>query len=258
MRIFVPSRDRPGNVPRMERLAGGAKLVWLVPEEQEHAYRRYGATEVVTGHPRKSHKMNEALDRFNDDWCVFSDDDCSAMFRLGTDLIRRRITLEDAAVEFVAIGERRQEHLVNMICLHNAKFINLTLYSWGRATGWFFAVAPGTECRFDESLPYCEDLDFAARCFDRYGGIAIPGWILGHYRMGDPNSHFRNLLGESDFRPLVARLLITRYPHLFRWDGGLVEFTRALPPVPKKRLRSATAPIGATRPGTASRGRKRP
>jgi len=223
MRVFVPSLGRAHHVPRMESLAGNSHLVWLVPEDEEPAYREAGAKMVVTGPREKSAKINEALDRFGNEWCVFSDDDCHGLVRLGRNQEVVPLTLGDAANHFVAAGRRHREHLVSITALTNRHFMGPSVTPWGQTVGWFFAVAPGTSIRLDESLPTAEDLDFAARCFRRYGSIARPNYIQGDYRVGGQDSHFDH---SPEAKAAAFAELALRYPELFRADGDKIIYLR--------------------------------
>ena len=206
----------------MESLAGDCHLVWLVPENQEAAYRDAGARMVVTGPRGKAAKINAVLDRFNDEWCVFSDDDCQGIVRLSKDG-PVPITLGEAAHHFVALGRRDKEHLVNITAMTNRHFMGPSVTPWGQLVGWFFAVAPFTVVSMDEELPTAEDLDFAARCFRRYGSIARPNYIQGDYRVGGRDSHFDH---SSDAKAAAFAGLEVRYPELFRAEGDKIIYLR--------------------------------
>jgi len=219
MRIYIPSLDRPGNVPEMQAQAGIAELVWLVPEDQEQAYRKAGAKSVITGPRDKPSKINAILDAYPDQWRVFSDDDCRRLTILNDSGASVRCTLGLAASEYIAVGNRRRDHLVAMPNMSNAHFAARRVSDWGSTVGWFFAVAPDTECRLDPEMPYGDDVDFACRVFMRYGRIARVGWIIGDYRYGDRDSHFRvEHMAQND----VHRALIARYPGLLQWKNDAV------------------------------------
>lgn len=223
MRVFVPSLGRAHHVARMESLAGGAELVWLVPEWEVDAYREAGAKHTMIGPPGKSAKINEALDRFNNEWCVFSDDDCHGLFQLTRDGRAAPITLLQAAQTFIAAGQKDHEHLVTITALNNRRFMNHGVTPWGQTVGWFFAVAPGTSIRLDEDLAIAEDLDFAARCFRKYGSIARLNYIQGDYRVGGKDSHFDH---SSEAKAAVFASLELRYPDLFRAEGDKIKYVR--------------------------------
>ena len=208
-RVYVPSRNRPHHVPRMLDLAGGIELVWLVSEEQADAYRAYGAKRVIVCEPGKEAKHNLVLDRFGDRWCVFSDDDCRGL-RMLTNGRRHRTTLSRAAAEFVRVGEARRDRLVSMPAFTNMRFMSETVSDWGAASGWFFAVAPGTPERFDASVPIFSDSDYAARIFLRYGRIARVNHVRGEYDWGGSASNYDYARRVDGWR-VVAR----RYPELF-------------------------------------------
>lgn len=215
MRVFVPSRNRWANVPTMQALAGHANLVWLVPADQAAAYAEAGATTIVTGPPGKSAKVNDALDRFNDEWCVFTDDDVTHLSWLTAPSKTRPTTLGEAAEEYVRVGEAMRAPLVVIPCIRNAMFLKPTVSGWTRSVDWFFAVAPHTKCRYDESLAYFGDTEFAAQCFDRYGRIARPNYIMGDYRINDASSQY-----SADDRGPAAEVILRRYPHLFKRAKG--------------------------------------
>jgi hypothetical protein len=190
--------------------------VWCVPLEQADAYQRAGARHILTGPAGKAAKMNEVLDAHPDEWCVFSDDDCRKMTWLNDSGGLVKCTLGLAASDYIAVGNRRRDHLVAIPNMSNAHFAARRVSDWGSTVGWFCAVAPNTECRFDEALPYGEDIDFACRVFDRYGRIARVGWIIGDYRYGGPESHFR---AQHENRAALNRALIERWPGLLEWKS---------------------------------------
>lgn len=214
--IYVPSLHRPGNVPTMEKLAGEAELVWLVPPEEEQAYREAGATRVEVGHPHKYQKVNAVLDARPDVWNVFSDDDCSRVIRLEPDGTFSEITLGEAADEYVEVGKRRRDSLVIVTQITNRTFLRRSISDWGTNNGWFFAVAPHTTPRWDTTLRSCGDADFAAQHFVNYGRISRVNWIMPTYRLADKASHFA---AEYKDHSATFKIIIDRYPHLFEWHG---------------------------------------
>jgi hypothetical protein len=216
MRIFVTSLDRPGNVAPMMELAGEAELVWCVPEEQADAYRAHGAEHIEVGPPGKCEKINAILDSHAEEWCVFTDDDCRRLTRLNADGSYERITLDEAAREYVRVGIERRDHFVTIPNMQNVRFASRKVSNWGSTVGWFGAIAPHTECRYDPSLVIAHDVDFAAQVFDRYGRISRVGWIIGEYRYADKASHFRD---EHANRQRGNGEVILRYPHLLYWKS---------------------------------------
>lgn len=215
MRIFVPSINRPHHVPEMNRKRGAdTTLTWLVPDWQAEAYHAYGADDMILGPWSKSEFMNRVLDRYSDQWCVFSDDDCVELVRLTGDRLAPT-TLGDVAREYVRVGAGRGDYLVNMPHMTNRLYMNHSVSSWGPITGWFFAVGPGCAVRFDLTLAVGEDVDFGARVVERYGRLCRPNWIQGRYKMGGPTSNFDH---DRDDLP-CSEQLARRYPHLIAGWG---------------------------------------
>lgn len=200
----------------MKRMAGaGVRLVWLVPGEQAEAYRAFGADAVITGPHSKSVFMNLILDHYADQWCVFSDDDCREMVMLSERDRLVDVPLGMVAREFVRVGRQRGDHLVNIPHITNRRYMNHTVSDWGPISGWFFAVAPDTECRFDPSLRVAEDVDFGAQVVERYGRLARPNYVQATYLMGGAKSNFNH---ERDDLPCSA-IVAARYPHLIAGYG---------------------------------------
>ena len=234
MRIYVTSLSRPHNVARMESLAGGAELVWCIPEEQVWDYTRAGARHFVTGPPGKPEKINAVLDQYGDDWCVFTDDDCRGMKMLTELGSRGPISLGTAAAEFIIIGRMRRDSYVGIACLTNPRFMSYSISSWGQTTGWFYAQAPNTPERHDPSFGVAHDIEFAARMCDRYGRIARPNYIQGDYLMGDQASHFRE---EHKRKAVGFARLVRLYPHLFAsYTDDNIKYRRL--PAPRHRAGS--------------------
>jgi hypothetical protein len=215
MDIHVISLDRPQNVPGMEALSGGARLIWCVPEAQAADYRAAGAKNIYVGPPGKAAKINLLLDTKPDEWVVITDDDCQKLVRLMPNGQRIPISLHEAAVEYVGIGERGRYGFVAIPDFTNGLYMNGKISTWGRTIGWFAAHAPGFRCRYDEQIHGAEDTDIACQAYLEYGRIARPNWIMGVYRVGGPDSHFLSMHQDWD----SIRVMAERYPMLVQWDG---------------------------------------
>src|SRR5262245_40046848 len=229
----------------MQRMAGGAELVWCVVQEEVPYYRRAGARLTITVPIGKARAVNRVLDRFGADWCVCSDDDCQGLWQLGSGGRALPMTLNEAAQAFVTIGTARRDALVTITHVTNRAYLNREVSDWGQTVGWFFAVAPLVPDRLDPSLPLGEDLDFAARICTNYGRVSRPNWIQGDYRVGDKESHFNHRVST-----LAFQVLCERYPLLFRGYDATNIYYRALPApprraAPRRRLRRPTPSVSA-------------
>jgi len=237
MNVYVVSLSRADNVPSMSALAGDADLVWLVPESQRMDYLRAGAERVITGPPGKADKANAILDTAQE-WSVFSDDDLTGMVELLPNGTRQAITIGQAADEFIRVGAERRCGLVTIASASNALYLSRTISAWGQIGGGFYALACGTELRFDPTLGLCEDVDIAAQAFMRYGTCSRINYIQGTYRMGGANSHFVQQYAERQkWFAEVAR----RYPGLFSgFDDTRMYYTRMT--APRRRLPARRSP----------------
>lgn len=225
MRVFIPSLGRPQHVPPMLELAGGATLVWLVPEPQREAYLEAGAEEVITGHPRQFAKMNEVLDLYPDEWVVFSDDDCQGLLMLDPDGVVRPTTFAVAAEELVRVATARRDQFACISMNQNQRFMHRSVSDWAQPSNWLCAIAPGLRERWVDGT--CADVEFGARITSHYGRISRVNYIIGMYRFGGPTSYYY----ESHLnRGLYEREVIKRYPHLLKWDAAKERITyRRLP-----------------------------
>lgn len=217
----MPSLSRPQNVPQMEALAGGAKLVWCVPEGQAEDYRAAGAQHVFTGHPGIYEKINEVLDAHPDQWCLFSDDDCQGFLMLEADGSIVPITLDQAAEEVAMVTTARSDRFGCISMNQNQTFMQRTVTDWGQPSNWLCAIAPGTPERFRSG--YAAEWDYAARIFNNYGRIARLNHLIGKYKYAGPNSHFA---ADHAAPAPYLRDLAVKYPHLFRLDGDRLAFRR--------------------------------
>lgn len=215
MKVYVVSLNRPHNVAAMEALAGPADLVWCVPEEQIEEYALAGAKEFWPGPPSKYAKVNAILDALPEEWLVFTDDDCQGISRLEHDGSWTALTLGEAAEEYVTVGQRRKDAYVCPTQMQNKTFLSRTVSNWAMTSGWFNAMAPGFEPRYDEGLSSSGDTDLACQVMDRYGRICRVNWMLMEFRMADSESHY--LADYKDKGPVID-VLLARWPHLLEAD----------------------------------------
>lgn len=211
MRIHVVSLNRDDHVPSMKALAGGADLVWCVPDSQEIAYEKAGAEEILVGPRGQFEKMNAVLDLHPDEWVVFSDDDCQRIRMLCRDGELRDIDLEEAAHELVRVGRSMNGHYVAASMTSNTRFMSRSVTPWGQSVNWLCAVGPGTVPRF--GLHNAGEVRFAAEVCDRYGRIERVNHIMPEYTMADADSLWAAEHAQSK-EPIWSDLL-RLYPHLF-------------------------------------------
>lgn len=212
LRVFVPSLHRAHHVPTMGAIAGAAQLVWCVPAEEVADYYASGAQDVRVGPAAQYEKMNEVLDAFPDEWVVFSDDDCRGLLMLDAEGRTLPVTLGEAAVELVRVGNRRGDRFVCISQNQNRMFMRRTVTDWGQPSNWLCAIAPGTPERFLQR--FGSEVEYAARIVANYGRIARVNHVIGMYQFGGPASSYPEYADKAPCDRDTAQ----RHPHLVRYD----------------------------------------
>lgn len=201
----------------MEALAGDARLIWCVPEEQVEAYRAEGATEFFTGHPGIYEKINEVMDAKPDEWLAFSDDDCTALWIKQADGEVVPTTYGEAVREMVGVAKARRDRFACISMNRNKTWMQRTVTDWGQPSNWLCAVAPGIPERWEPQ--WGGELVFASKIATNYGRICRCNFIMGEYDYAGPHTQWTEYESE-DFQAEILRCVVDRWPVLWTYDKG--------------------------------------
>ena len=238
LRYYVISKARAANVGPMHALIGHDAVTWIVPPEDEAAYRENGAVLVATAEGLCAARNTALSDAFVQDcWCVQMSDDIQSISispderrapcldeanrRSGDEGLPVPVTPEAAAT---AVGEemmKRGTFLGGAYVNNNVGFA-LNAEAWSShkfIVGDFMVIRP-CSLRFDEKMSLKEDYDYTAQHVDEFGAVTRMNRLFVRAK------HYTNKGGAVDVRTaaleqctinhLTTKWSLRGYPKLFR------------------------------------------
>lgn len=183
--VFVISAGRPMNVPKMETLAGGIPLTWVVPLDEVGDYKSVVHRGEVFGGGNLMDSRNLALGyaQWREKHCVQLSDDLR-MLRLTTsknNSERKPLSMRDAVKRMHNAMRSEDVKLVGVAPTDNAFFYNHEFSRNLFIVGDMIMVHADCPLRFDTVMTLKEDYDYTLQHLQTYGKVIRCNQILASF-----------------------------------------------------------------------------